>query len=403
MLPTFPVFGSRLRSRGSLPVLRGLLSIAVMAELTLCHAQGILSTVAGNGSIGTSGDGGAATSAAIGFPAGVAVDATGNIYIADSVHSVVRKVNTSGIISTFAGTGSPLFTGAGGPATSVGIAFLPASHTGLAVDTAGTMTTVAGNGTSNGLGGFSGDGGPATSAQLNTPRGVAVDGKGNLYIADSGNGRIRMVDTKGIITTIAGIGPGSDAGDGGPATAAQLSIVSDVVVDSSSNLYLAEGAHVRQILPTGIINTVAHGFFGTCQQAPVPAANADVGTATGLAVDAAGNLFIADESAGCVQKLDTSGKVTTVAGGGTSLPGDGGPATSAGFGSVYDVAVDAAGNIYITDSSHSLIRKVGASATVPSISPKWSGERRQFPSGCRVQFLGYDSRLGFFHRYGRLE
>jgi uncharacterized protein (TIGR03437 family) len=362
-----------------------LASFLVFAGASL-HAQGIITTIAGNGSIGYSGDGGPATSATLGSANGIVVDKSGNIYFTDSIFSVVRKVDAHGNISTFAGGGSPASIGDGGPATSAYLAFL-GPHAGLAVDSAGNLyiadyihgrirkvdiasgniSTVAGNGTTTGLGAFSGDGGPATSAGLNSPTGVALDSAGNIYIADYGNSRVRKVDTSGTITTFAGIGNSgaSDSGDGGLATNAQLGQVYDVAVDGMGNVYIADSEHVREVNSSGTISTAAHGFFGTCNPAPTPVASADV-AANGFAVDSAGNLYIADKTADCVQELETDGMVSAVAGGGATQ-GDGGPATSALLVSPMAVALDTAGNLYIATSSS--IRKVTASSAQPSAKP----------------------------------
>jgi uncharacterized protein (TIGR03437 family) len=202
-----------------------------------------------------------------------------------------------------------------------------------------------------------------------------VDAAGNLYIADTGNGRIRKVNTSGIITTVAGKGNGFVLGDGGLATNAQLANPSDVAVDNAGNIYIADfgNSRIRKVNTAGIISTVAHGGFGSCPSgAGVPAAAADIGMAVGLGVDAAGNLYIADHSAACVHKLDTAGIVTTVAGGGMNIPGDGGPATSAGLGLVVDVEVDSSGNLYISDPNESRIRKVTGGAVTPPSLPSIS-------------------------------
>lgn len=360
----------------------GVAGIMALSLFSLCRAQvGVITTVAGNGVQGvSSGDGGPATSAGIGGPAGVAVDATGNLYIADSFNSRIRKVNTSGIISTYAGGGSPTGIGDGGPATS-GTLFLIGSqaHSGIAldsagnlyiadsghgrirkVDTGGIITTVAGNGTT----GFSGDGGAAISAQLNTPSGVAVDSAGNLYICDQGNGRIRKVNTSGGITTIVGTGNGFTLGDGGPATSAQLANPQDVAVDSAGNIYIADLGNNRiRKVTAGIISSILTEGFGNCG-GPLPAASSDVGFGVGLALDSAGDLYIADHFSDCVHQLNTTGTVATVAGGGTNNPGDGGPATSAELGPVDAVALDSAGNLYIAESGFSRVRKVTSAVSV---------------------------------------
>lgn len=212
---------------------------------------GIISTVAGNGSIGFSGDGGAATAASIYNPTGVAVDATGNLYIADLNNNRIRKVNTSGIISTIAGNGGFGYSGDGGSAISATLAdptrptvdaagnvfFADVSNNRIRkITPAGIISTVAGNGTA----GFSGDGAAATTASLAYPRSVTVDNLGNLYITDFNNNRIRKVNTTGIITTIAGTGSVGYSGDGGAATAATLNYPTQLAVDASGAIYIAD-------------------------------------------------------------------------------------------------------------------------------------------------------------------
>src|ERR1019366_9345320 len=208
-------------------------------------SNGVITTVAGNGTSGNIGDNGPATGAQLNYPTGVAVDSAGNLYIADQYNHRIRKVS-NGVITTVAGSGTAGFSGDNGPATSAQL-YYPA---GVAVDAAGNLyiadqynhrirkvsngviTTVAGSGTA----GFSGDNGPATSAQLSGPGGVAADSAGNLYIADTSNYRIRKV-SNGVITTAAGGGSG---GDNGPATSAQLNYPAGVAVDSAGNLYIAD-------------------------------------------------------------------------------------------------------------------------------------------------------------------
>lgn len=355
------------------------------------HAQGIISTVAGNGNIvASSGDGGPATSASIGIPAGVAADRSGNLYIAGFLFNRVRKVNlATGIITAFAGGGTPGSIGDGGPATSATLVFPANAHIGLVadhdgnvyiadsgnnrvrkVDSAGIITTVAGAG-SLGNSGFAGDGGPATAAMLNSPSGVALDTQGNLYIADTGNGRIRKVDTSGNITTVAGRGNGITLGDGGPALNAQLSNPSDVAVDAQNNIYIADvgNGHIRKVNSAGIISSPLRGGFGFCSPTPVPAAGADVGRATGIVVDASGNLFIANQTANCVQEMETNGIVSTLAGGGLTLNGENVSATTVALGNVWALAVDAAGTVFLTDSSNGRVKKVTPRSTPPSAVP----------------------------------
>ena len=261
---------------------------------------GIISTFAGTGVRGFSGDGGPATQAQLLLPFSVVSDATGNIFIQDTGNYVIRRVDKStGIITTYAGTpGAPGYAGDGGPASAAhfnqnqgarfdaaGNFFVPqcARPSIRRIDTAGNISTVAGNFT----GGFSGDGGQATSAQLNCPSGVTIDTAGNFYIADEFNQRVRKVNAQGIITTIAGTGTQGSSGDGGPATAAQLNNPNDVQVDAAGNLYIADSGNneVRKIDQNGVITTVAGGL----QNAGSPGVN----TPLSLTLDATGNLYFA--------------------------------------------------------------------------------------------------------------
>ncbi len=340
-------------------------------------AGGIITTLAGNGNYGYSGDNGPATSAKLGFPPAVAVDGAGNLYIADQFNQRIRLVNAAGTISTFAGSGAQNFLGDGGAATSAtlnepqGVA-LGASGSLLIADTGnsrvrqvagGTINTVAGDGGFR----FSGDGGPAVDAALSGAQGVAVDGSGNLFIADGGNNRIREVSSAGIISTVAGNGtslPGDPGGNGSPATSANLSSPGDVTLDTLGDFFIADtNDHViRQVNPAGLISTVAgDGIYGYSGDHG-PATNASLSTPLGIAVDASGNLFIAD-APNCVVREVSNGTISTVAGNGTcGYLGDNGPAIAAELRNPQGVAVDGAGNLYIADSSNSAVRKVSAGA-----------------------------------------
>lgn len=349
---------------------------------------GIIRTVAGNGIGGYTGDGGPATSAELYGPFDVAVDVAGNLYIADpnpTGAEHIRKVTSAGIISTLAGTGQGAYGGDyggdSGPATSARLN----GPTGVAIDLAGnvyiadrsnnrvrkvtatgSISTVAGNGTA----GFSGDDGPATSAELYSPSGVAVDMAGNLYIADTLNRRIRKV-SGGIITTVAGNGNLAYSGDGGPATSASLFNPSAVVVDSVGNMFIADTSNfvVRKVTLAGIITTVAgNGVLGYSGDGG-PATSAKLYYPVGVAVDLAGNLYIADSSNLRVRKVTPGGIITTVAGNGTGgiSSGDGGPATSAVLSYPYGVAVDQSGNLYISDSLSYTIRRVTPAGIITTV------------------------------------
>ncbi|MDL1963726.1 MAG: hypothetical protein LWW98_05190, partial [Deltaproteobacteria bacterium] len=338
----------------------------------------IIETVAGDETWGYSGDGGPAAQAKLYYPHGVAVDASGSIYIADARNHRIRKVDTSGIITTVAGNGTWGYSGDGGPAAQAklrypsGVAVDASGNIYIAdtynnrirkVDTSGIITTVAGNGTW----GYSGDGGPAAQAKLRYPCSMAVDASGNIYIAERYYNseelysyRIRKVDTSGIITTVAGDGTRGYSGDGGPAAQAKLNYSFGVAVDASGNLYIADTRNhcIRKVDTSGIITTVAgDGTWGYSGDGG-PAAQAKLCSPYGVAVDASGNLYIAD-SYSCIRKVDTSGIITTVAGDGTwGYSGDGGPAAQAKLHWTYGVAVDASGNLYIADSYNHRIRKI---------------------------------------------
>jgi sugar lactone lactonase YvrE len=344
---------------------------------------GLIYTVAGNGGYGYSGDGGAATNANLASPSGVAVDASGNLFIVDSDDNVVRKVDTHGVITTVAGNGGYGYFGDGSPATNANLAspsgvavdasgnlFIADSDNSVVrkVDTNGIITTVAGNGDY----GYSGDGGAATTASLETPVGVAVDAFGNLFIADPPAQRIRKVDTKGLIWTVAGKGVYGFSGDGGAAINATFEYPVAVAVDASGNLWIADqdNQRIRKVDTNAIIWTVAgngeYGFSGDGGAAM----NATFEYPAGVVVDAAGNLFIADSNDQRIREVNVLGMITTVAGSGAEAysDSDGVAATSASLDEPNGVALDAAGNLFIADLDNCLVRKVIPFGPAPALT-----------------------------------
>jgi len=326
--------------------------------------------------------GGPAILTRVNTPEGVAVDADGNLYIADTHNHRIRKVDSSGAITVIAGTGMHGFAGDGGPAVQARLS-LPRSvavdsagnlyiadhqnHRIRRVDPSGNISTFAGTGER----GFRGDGGPAVQAQLSFPRGVALDAAGNLYIADYENFRIRKVDPSGAISTLAGTGERGFAGDGGPAAQARLGYTEGITADAGGNLYIADASNsrIRKVDASGNISTVAgtgeKGYAGDGG----PAVEAKLSLPAGMAVDTAGNLYIADASIMHIRKVDSSGTISTVAGTGEQgFAGDGGPAVEAKLNFPYDVAVDGADNLYIADTYNHRIRKVDSSGTITTIA-----------------------------------
>jgi len=236
----------------------------------------------------------------------------------------------------------------------------------------GTINTVAGVG----MGGYSGDGGAAWMAQLNSPFGVAVDSGGNLYIADTLNHRVRKVDASGNISTVAGNGTDGYSGDGGAAASAQLNKPFGVAVDSGGNLYIADtfNHRVRKVDASGNISTVAGNGTAGYSGDGGAAASAPLNKPYGVAVDSGGNLYIADTFNHRIRKVDASGNISTVAGTGTAgNPGEGEFATSANIKYPYGVAVDSGGNLYIADTLNHRVRKVDASGNINTVAGNGTG------------------------------
>lgn len=352
------------------------LALLFLTQLSLssfAQSAGVISTVAGSGTRGYGGDGGPATSASVNNPMGIAADSAGNLYIADTANNRIRKVTPAGVISTVAGNGTPGFSGDGGPAISAQLH----DPSGVAVDSVGNLyiadttharirkvtpegviSTVAGNG---GIWGASGDGGPATSAALMFTVDVAVDRVRNFYFSEtSGYGgppdRVRRVTPEGVISTV-----WSDQGLG----------IEGVAVDSAGSLYIADNGSkcVRKVTPDGTISTVAgNGTMGYSGDGG-PATSAQLNGVWDVAVDSAGNLYIAD--LGRIRKVTPDGMISTVAGNGTSgYGGDGGPATSAQLNGPLGIAVDSTGSLYISDSGNDRIRKVETPAAVTTYFPQ---------------------------------
>ncbi len=359
-----------------------LLSLFIISIPGKSDAQ-IITTIAGTGTAGYSGDGGAATMAKLNVNNYTTFDDAGNMYITDAYNYRIRQVGTDGIISTYAGTGVSGFTPDGFPATASGVSepfgITTDTHNNIffadfaqkrirKIDPSGIMTTVAGTG----VGGITGDGGPATDAELFGPGGIAVAPTGEIYISDANS--IRKIDASGIITTIAGAGiTYGFSGDGGPATAALVENPAQIAIDGAGNILFADvsNCRIRKIDGTGTITTIAgSGAFGVTSGLGGfsgdggPATNALLNMPTGVAVDDAGNIYISDYYNHRIRKVDGTSTITTIAGSGTTGPGgggysgDSGPATSALLKQPYTISISCAGNVYISDRSNNCVRVV---------------------------------------------
>ncbi len=352
---------------------RFIVIIILNLSFSILHAQSYnISTIAGDSAVGYSGDGGPATLAELNNPWAVAIDKAGNVYIADDHNYRIRKVSPGGTISTFAGNGTAGFSGDGGQASMAELSY----PTGVAIDTAGNLyiadennnrirkvnasgviSTYAGTGSV----GFGGDGGPATNAEFNVPSGVAVDKSGNLYISDFYNYRVRKVNTSGVISTVAGDGVYGFGGDGGQATSAKIGSILGVGVDQAGNVYIPDQSNgrIRKVDVSGVITTFAgsstQGYSGDWG----PATDAELSYPYGVCSDASGNIYIADYNNARVRVVKTNGIITTIAG--TGFPayyGDGGLAADAEISYITGVGADDLGNIYIADEGNARIRKL---------------------------------------------
>ncbi len=395
---------------------------------------GALTRIAGTGRAGYTGDGGPALAAQLNFPDGITVDSAGNIYVADRAAQVIRKIS-GGNISTFAGNGTAGYTGDGGQATAAqlngptGVTTDPAGNIYVAdtgnnvvrrISTGGVITTFAGNGNP----GYSGDGVPATTTALNQPQGVIWDAGGNLDIADTNNQRVRRVSPDGTIATVAGNGLAeysgdnvggtgivTSSGDNGPATQAPVVLPTDVAADQAGNLYVADfgNSKIRIVSSGGIITTLIGNQDGVPEEDGQAAASIRLNGPTGLAVDSSGTVYFTEGSVGTGSGLVqgdymvwkvSGGIFSSFAGTGLqSYSGDGGAAASAQFNKPSGIAIDGAGNIYIADTLNHRIRKMtpgGSIATVAGTGVAgFSGDANTAtnaqlngPSGVAVDFAG---------------
>jgi len=371
---------------------------------SLSHAQAVIKTVAGNGSTTFSGAKVAATDAELNGPSGVFVDAAGNLYIADQSNFAIRKVDKTGTMTTIGGCGPGIsclesgpFLGGAAINTSVNPYDIVVDKAGNVyitdgsrnavekVDAGGTITAFAGTGK---VTADLGDGGPANQANLSTPVGLDIDGAGNIYIADLSNNRIRKVSPGGTISTVAGSNGMGYGGDGGKATSALLNNPHGVAVDKAGNIYIADTNNfvVRKVDTSGIITTVA-GMVGQVTiigPAPegVPATTVPLVSPWAVTVDGAGNLYITEWLGYRIRKVDKQGIITTVAGNGTyGFSGDGGAATGAMFKAPEGIRFDASGNLYIADNQNNRVREVSQPHAGPAVNAAGVVNNASFAAG----------------------
>lgn len=366
------------------------------------QTSGTIQTVVGNGAQTFGGDGGQAAAASLNVAVDVFEDHAGNLFIADQFNHRIRKVAPNGVITTVAGNGTGGYSGDNGPAvnaeinTPTGICADPAGNLYIAdvgnqrirkVDISGIITTYAGNGSK----GYGGDGGPATEASFYNAVRVAIDLSNNLLVADQSNHRIRSISPSGTITTIAGNGAGTPAngafsGDGGPAASASLNNPTAVAVDGSGAIYIADqfNQRIRKIASNGIITTIAGngsaGFFGDGG----PATSASLNYPGALTVDSSGAVYFNDDVNYRTRRVDSSGAITTIAGTGVQgFSGDKGPATSAKLNGNFGVTLDLSGNLYIADSANNRVREIylAVPGAAPSITSAGFTNGASFASG----------------------
>ena len=362
-----------------------ILFTSFLSCLSLVLSAQTISTIAGTGVWACSGINGPAISAGVGQAYAVVTDAGGNVYVSASTCRKVLKINSAGVITAYAGNGSGGATGDGGPATDATLG----TPTALAMDkygnlyiadgeesvirkvnNAGIISTIAGNAAVIG-GGYSGDGGPAVAALIQSPEGIAVDTLGNVYIADNGNNMIRKISTSGIITRVAGNGTYSYSGDGGPALAAGVQSPGRLAIDYRGNIYVSAewNSRVRKISPSGIITCFAgNGTNGNSGDGG-PATAACIAIPGGIATDTYGNIFFTDWRSNVIRKVDANNIISTYAGDGFGAhSGDGGPAYLAQVNCPYDIVIDRDGYKYIAELNGAYVRKVDT-CLAPVLTP----------------------------------
>ncbi len=381
-------------------------SVAATMSMTVTSGSSsgsnIIKRFAGNTSAAYSGDGGSATAAAINHPSGMAVDASGNIYFADAANNRVRRVTTSGVITTIAGNGSRGYAGDGGAATAASfdgpfaVAVDAAGNTYIADYNNNFVRVVSASGTIRLLmgGGYESiEGYPATTFPIARPDGIAVDASGNVYVSDQNNNKIWRINTTGFAYTAAGNFTSGFSGDGGPASAANISYPGALTVDASGNLYFVDGNNnrVRKVSTSGIITTVAgNGSVGSSGDGGQATA-ASLNIPSGLAFDAAGNLLITDQGNQRVRQVSPAGIITSIAGtGAIGSTGDGGPATAATFYNPMGI-VAYGGSIYVADMGNNTIRQIGT--VTANHAPTFNGGATQQLSACSGTATSISSRL----------
>jgi len=346
---------------------------------------GVLTTVAGTGTNGFGSDNTQAVTTNISRPIRMTIDAAGNLYFADLNNNRVRRVTANGVITTVAGNGFPGFSGDNGPATSaqlnnpLGVA-LDRNGNLLIADSGnqrirrvnaatGVITTIAGTGEA----GFSGDGGAAINARISSPENVFADRDNNIFIADFGNHRIRRIaNNGGTISTAAGTGTSGFSGDGGPATAANLSSPTDVAADDAGNIYICAAGNnrIRKVTTDGVINTIAGNGNTTFNGDNIPATAAALNNPQSIALDAAGNVYIADRGNSRIRKVTVgSGAIATLAGGNAGFSPDGSSTMLARLNQPTGIALDAAGNVFFSDRDNFMIRRIVNALSGDTIAP----------------------------------